>query len=319
MSIVEIAKRVGVSCATVSRALNNPEKVRPETLERIREACSAVDFRPRVIPNNLRVVCLALSSPRHVYLSDSIIIRTAVSLLGQRDCQTAMALLAELDALPDMFQRAFIGFFHEDDECVYPTVRRLAARAPFVAIGETTETLVPGVTHVGSAHAQGMGLAMSHFFERKHRRIGFVASARTGRGYVERFEAYRNLMEKEGQYDDALVFRNDGRFMMEGLRRICEAGATAVFVAESELTLQVLYFLEMLGKETPKDISIISIEGAGGPGFLYPPLTCIVQPLPKLAELAVNCLMEQMEGKPVVERRLVAPYTLAMRESVRTL
>ena len=320
MSIVEIAKRVGVSCATVSRALNNPEKVRPDTLARIREACSEADFRPRVVPNNIKVVCLALSSPRHIYLSDSIIIRSAVRLLGQQDCQTALSLLSELDTLPDMFQRAFIGFFHEDDEDVFPVVRRLAERAPFVAIGETTESLSPNVTRIGSDHAQGMGLAMNHFFERKHRRVGFVASGRTGRGYVERFEAYRQIMEREGEYDDALVFRNDGRFMMEGLRRICQAGATAMFIAESELTLPTLYFLEMLGKETPRDVSIIAIEGKGGPGFLYPPLTCVVQPLPQLAELAVTSVMDQMAGKPAPsKRRLVAPYDLAVRESVRTL
>lgn len=44
MSITKVAERVGVSTVTISRALNNPEKVKPETLARIRKACRELDF-----------------------------------------------------------------------------------------------------------------------------------------------------------------------------------------------------------------------------------------------------------------------------------
>jgi LacI family transcriptional regulator len=52
-SIDDVAQRAGVSTATVSRVLNNPEKVAPATAERVREAIEHLDYRPNQFASGL--------------------------------------------------------------------------------------------------------------------------------------------------------------------------------------------------------------------------------------------------------------------------
>src|SRR5689334_17260751 len=49
MSLVEVAKRAGVSIATVSRVLNNTPGVRPETIKHVQRALRAIDYDPAAI------------------------------------------------------------------------------------------------------------------------------------------------------------------------------------------------------------------------------------------------------------------------------
>src|SRR6266498_1925441 len=54
MSIKEVAKRAGLSMATVSRTINTPEKVHPETVERVRHAIERLGYRPYLTARALK-------------------------------------------------------------------------------------------------------------------------------------------------------------------------------------------------------------------------------------------------------------------------
>ena len=50
---VDVAKRAGVSTATVSYALNNPEKISPKTREKVMEAIKELDYRPDMVARSM--------------------------------------------------------------------------------------------------------------------------------------------------------------------------------------------------------------------------------------------------------------------------
>src|ERR1041385_240686 len=54
MSIKEVAKRAGVSIATVSRTINVPEKVHPRTVERVQRAIEKLGYRPNLTARALK-------------------------------------------------------------------------------------------------------------------------------------------------------------------------------------------------------------------------------------------------------------------------
>jgi len=320
MSISKIAKSLGISHVTVSRALNDPNKVNPQTLAKIRKACSEAGFTPRVIPNRLRTVSLIVPSGIDSLPSDSILISKIVSLLSGKDYHVVVSAVNDVEQLSTLFQKAFIAILREVRQDVLPVIRRYAARSPFVAINDMNEEVGPDALLIGSDHRQGIALALEHFFSRGHQRIGYVATSLKTRGYRERLQAYREIMKAKGVYDDGLVFVNNEQLLPEGLRRLCSEDVTGLLVTEAGLTPRVLYYLKLMGKEIPRDMSLISHELSGGYEFIYPPITSFVQPGERLAELAVETVLEKLQDRHrSIDHARYLPYELVMRESVRSI
>jgi len=315
----QIAKNAGVSCVTVSRALNTPEKVRPETLARIRSVCQQMNFSPRVIPNRIRTVCLIIPAPPHFYMGDNVMLSTIVSLLNEQRYHVVVSPLSEIERSPLIFQRAFIAILHQEDAASLTVARKFASKVPFVTIDDLTEELAPEAILVSSDHTQGGAMATRHFLERGHRKIAYVGSKVVSRGVRAHFDGYKEVMEQNDLFRQSLVFQNDDSLLLEGIQRLCAEGMTALFCPEPSWLPKVLFFLRLFNKDFPRDVSVIGQEYDGGPRFTYPPITCLVQPLKKVAELAVGKLVKRMEGQPVDQRKCCVPYELAERESVRDL
>ncbi len=321
MSITQVAQRVGVSHVTVSRALNDPEKVHPATLARIRQVCNELNFTPRVIPSRIKSVSLIVPPVSQIGPGDSILISRLVSRLSEQEFHVLVSSVAGIENLSFIFRKAFIALVHSLDDKALAIMRRYAAKSPFVAINDMNEEIGPNAILVGSNHRQGITMAMDHLIERGHRRIGFVAGSVRLRGERERLETYRQIMKAQGQGDEALIFANNETMLPEGLRRICDTKATALLVADASLTLKALYYLKLLGKEVPRDMSLVSHQVAGGFEFLYPPITTFVQPSDKLAEVAADLILQQTQKRkgPPAERKQYLQYDLVVRESVRSM
>ena len=320
MSIVEIAKETGVSCATISRVLNTPEKVSPETLARVRRACQKFNFTPRVIPNRIKTVFLAIPSPGYFLVDDNIMVANIISSLNKYHYNAIVSTLSEINNTPAIFQRAFIAIIHQGDIRSLDILRKWALKCPVVAIDGVNEGVPPETTLVRSDHRQGVSMAIEYLLKSGHQRIGYVGLDMDLLGCRERFLGYKTTMEQQGLYSERLVFLNNREVLLEGINRLGKEKISALFISESTLTLRVLYYLKLLGKDVPGDISVISSEFAGGTEFLYPPLTCIVQPLDILAELVVEKLMRRLQGEETKERReYYVPYAMVKRESVNII
>src|SRR5689334_11060098 len=97
MSIVKVARSAGVSHVTVSRALNDPDKVHPETLARIRQACTELNFTPRVIPSRLKAVSLIVPPVSQIVPGDSILISRLVSRLSDQGFHTLVTAVSGVE------------------------------------------------------------------------------------------------------------------------------------------------------------------------------------------------------------------------------
>ena len=94
---------------------------------------------------------------------------------------------------------------------------------------------------------------------------------------------------------------------------------TAVFVASDSMALEVLNVARELGREIPRDLSIVGFDD--NPSGLYGPvaLTTVRQPLIKMAEESVKELDILMSGKREKPNKVILPTELIIRESCRPL
>ena len=316
MSIKTIAEKVGVSYVTVSRALNHPDKVNLETRLKIQKVVKEMGFKPRVITNSLNTVNFLMPSPEHLHPLDGIVFsRIALDLAGK-----GFHTVVSPDGAgspQNLFHKAYVGILRDGDDRMASFVNEHSRSAPFVVINDFGGYIAPRVTLVGSDHGNGTTKAVEYLLKKGHTRIGYVGNNPNSRGHRERFEAYKTLMGESGLLDEDLVFFNDGGLLLEGLKRLCSRKVTALFIAEEELTLRAIYYLELIGRKVPDDISLVAKECDGGMEFLYPPLTCVVQPLRALCDTAVGLVVRLVEGgKTVVPRKSYVPYGFIERESV---
>ena len=318
MSMQKIAKRTGVSSATISRAFSQPEKLRPETLERIRKLCDELNYRPRVIPNNLSTVTVIVPDDGLVELADGIILSNLVSELNRHNMPTIVATMQSLKSRPTIFQKAFIAILRNIGDEDAQLLRQYADVGPFITIHDTHGDIGPNAVRLSSDHRGAILNALAHLEERGHERIAYICRRIEAKGYVQRLETYQERMTDRELFDPALLYRNDEQYLFDGLRRVCDAKPTAMIVGDTLLTQRVLHYLKILGKVVPDDISMMSMEYAGGIPHLFPPITGIVQPLEGLGRTAGRLMIQTLRqsDEPIspVQR---LPYQLVDRESVR--
>ncbi|MCC6581040.1 MAG: LacI family DNA-binding transcriptional regulator [Phycisphaeraceae bacterium] len=320
MSMQEIARRTGVSYATISRAFNQPEKVRPRTLLRIRELCDELNYRPRVIPNNLSTVSVIVPDHDHVAPIDGILLSYVVTELSRHGMPTVVATMQSLKSHPNVFQKAFIGILHEIDDEDMKLLRHYSKIGPFIAINDMADNIGPHATRIGSDHPDAVNQAMDRLIAAGHRRIAFVLRRLPVKGCNDRLDAYRKRMNALGGFDESLVFFNEEQYLFEGLRRIRDARPTAMLVGEAHLTLKVLHYGKLMDLHVPDNLSMITFEHAGGTQHLFPPITSVVQPIDDLGHAAARLILDHLahpEQRKIKSQYL--PYRLIDRESVRPL
>jgi DNA-binding LacI/PurR family transcriptional regulator len=90
---------------------------------------------------------------------------------------------------------------------------------------------------------------------------------------------------------------------------------SAVFASTDELAIGALRALHDEGLRVPQDISVLGFDDIDLSSYVCPRLTTISQPLRDLGEQATRLLHRLISGKSNVERQIILPHRLLIRES----
>ncbi len=316
MSINEIAKLAGVSYVTVSRALNHPDKVNAETRAKIQRIFAELNFKPRVIPNSLNTINLLVPSLEFTKTQDSIVLSTITSAIAARGFHTVISPV-NVNPVHNLFHKAYISILHNGDIKALDFIKSNCSQNPLVIINDLAEDVASPAVLIGSDHRHGVKTAIDYLKSKGHSRIGYIGRSLTTRGFKDKYDSYEKIMKSTNIFDEDFVFLNSEKMLFEGIKRLCMKKITALFIAETELTLRSLYYLNLLGKKIPEDISVVATEFEGSTALLYPPITSVVQPLTKLSKTAVETIFKLMDKKEAIPDHMIyIPYSFIERESV---
>lgn len=330
-SIVEVAKRAGVSIATVSNVIRGTRRVSPGLQERVQLAIRDLDYYPNELARSLKVrqtrmLVMVLPDITNPFFPE--IIR------GAEDCA---------------FQRGYFLMTANTDEQIgrerrivaalrsYRVDGILLASAPGKDTSHIQSTIRAGISVVCLDRAvsgidtdavlldnvRGGQECVRHLIQVGHRKIAIITGPlklQTGR---ERLRGYEDaLREADIKVDPDLIFEGDFReesgyrLSKELLRR--RRKPSAIFVSNGVMTLGVLKTLEETGVACPDDIALATFDDLTLDHSFHPHLTAVVQPSYEIGARAATILMDRIEGKlspePLVVR--IVP-TLVVRESTR--
>ena len=322
-TIQDVADQAGVSIATVSRVLNDRADVSVETRERVREVARSVGYTADPAARGLVTQRTQLVA---VVVGDNAGHRD-LSLLFFGKVMAAVSrrlAVAGYDSL--LVQPADLGKQHRFDAAILIGVD---ANDPLVTDLWTRSVAHVGVdvhvggrrsAFVGSDHAAGMRLALSHLHELGHKRVAHVAGARNTVAGADRIRAFENEtsrlgLEQRGDYLREADFSSAGGYREAAALLALDERPTAIVAASDLMALAALQAIRDAGLEPGRDVAVVGFDDIEAAELAHPPLTTIRQDREKLDTLAAERATELIEHGDLRPPDTILPVKLVVRGS----
>src|SRR6476620_10925960 len=325
-NIYEVAKRAGVSTATVSRVLSRPQVVSPETRRRVLHAVKTMAYAPNSAAKNLRTLRttkLLVTVPDISNPFFSLILQ-GIEDAAQRAGYSVLVGDTQHDRLREeryslMLKRKeadgliFLG--HRLPKQGAELVRAMAPRcAPVVNGCEFNPRLgIPGV-HIDNAKAASE--AMDHLYRLGHRRIGVVTGPLVSPLSRDRLKGASARAQTARAERDFVVVTGD--FSIEsgahGAERLLgrREPPTAIFCFNDEMAMGALETAKRHGLRVPLDLSLIGFDDIRFARCIDPPLTTVAQPMRAIGEGTVQLLLAILNSDAKAPESVTLPHTLTI-------
>ncbi|ACE84104.1 LacI family DNA-binding transcriptional regulator [Cellvibrio japonicus] len=323
-NIRDVARLAGVSVATVSRALSNPEKVSPESLEKVHTAIAEVGYRPNMLARNFRsarayaVVVLVPDIANPFY---SLFIRA----LEDRAHQKGYAVLLgdtrgtperELEYIRRVETRLADGIVQLRPSSE-KSQNNIPPDVPCVNACGCEYTTGPAIRIDNRAAARSM---VEYLISLGHRRIGVISGLKDNPHAIDRLEGYKEALASAGiAFEKDLIAEGDFT-MWSGLNaafQFCNMKnrPTAIFSMNDEMAIGAMQTLKNQGIRIPEDMSVTGFDDIAYAKYSDPSLTTISQPAEEMGKMAMDMLLKVIEGEPLSQRECVLPTEFIIRKS----
>ncbi|CAB3684436.1 HTH-type transcriptional regulator GntR [Achromobacter pestifer] len=327
VTMQDVARRVGVSAITVSRALRTPDKVAEALRLRIARVCQELGY----VPNHAASALASARSQTIVALipslSNVVFVDIITGIKDVLDRQGYHMLIGVTGYSPDEEEALLRKYLqHSPDGLIltgidhHPGVWDLL-RAQQIPTVHTIETLPGGDDmSVGFSQFDSGYAAGNHLVEQGRRRIGIVGAQLDPRS-LRRCEGARQALRDAGCYDPALEIMTPekssislGASLLEDLRTR-HPDCDAVFFCNDDLAQGAVFQCGRLGVRVPEQMAIIGFHDLAGTAWTTPPLSTIATPRYEIGATAATLLMRHLAGDMVAERHVDLGFTLVRRET----
>lgn len=329
IKLVDVARHAGVSPATVSRAIAQPDLVNPDTLARVRASAAKLGY----VPDG---AARALASGRSMTIGaviptlDSAIFACALQMMQTTLSSQGYQLLvashdysaaAETEAVRTLLIRGVDGIMLVGAERPPATWDLLDHASAAVVL---TWCGGPRFSTISVDNARAGRLAVQHLIALGHRRIGVVLGALHFNDRQQaRLAGIRAAIEEAGlALPDWCI--SEQPLSLAGGRTGCaqmlalDEPPTAIIGGIDLLAIGCIEEAHARGLAVPKDLSIVGIDNLEMSAHLFPALTTVHLPVGRIGELAAESLLAQLRDDRV-RTRLDLPVELVVRRSTARL
>lgn len=330
-TIYDVSKLAGVSLATVSRVINDIDKVTAKTRLKVEAAMEELGFRPNSIAqslassrsNSVGVLVPELHGPffgnmlssielelrkqgKHVIItaghSDAERERDAIEFLASRKCDALIVFVFAISNERIMLLRE--------------------SSVPVVVIGR----LIPGMEEdcVSLDNETGGYIAAKSLIESGHRQLACITGPLWKSDGQERFAGYERALAECGlAFDQRLVVEGDyeessGRNGMEQLLQQ-EIPFTGLVCANDEMAAGAIAVARKHGLTIPDDLSIVGFDNVFFTRYMHPQLSTVDYPIDKMGQMAARCVLRDVYGNSDLDIQCRFEPKLVRRDSIMEL
>ncbi len=303
-TIYDVARRAGVSTATVSAVLNRTSYVSPELTKRVREAAKELDYRINFLARSLQIgrthsigmLIPLFGTPDPFYaqvvqgVEDVLRKKGYVLILGQtyNDPEQESRYISTFRS---RYVDGMLLFQAPGDD---PELRKFLGDKPVVFVGRKPEDIQADV--IVTDIYKGTRMAVEHLIGKGHKRIGLITVAGSRSVRLERQEGWRSALKAhglpadEGYCRDAELTSDSGRRATEALLSL-EPRPTAIFADNLLITVGVLKALQT---SPGVEVEVMSSDDAEWLDVFHLPVSTIVQPGYELGVQAAELLLKRI-------------------------
>lgn len=323
-TIYEIAKRLNISPATVSRALTGHGYVRKELRDEIMRVAEELDYQPNSLARSLitrqtHTIGLVLPDITNPFFPG---VARGVEDVAHRHgynvilCNSDGNARKEAAYLKVLRSKQVDGIVFTTSQVGTSHIRQLlAARIPVVLADRRMNI---EADYVVVDNIEGSYQATQHLVHLGHSEIGFITGPRGVTTGIERIEGYKRALQENGiEIRSELIVegdyrQNSGYRLAEKLMRRHKP-PTAIFACNDLMAIGVLEWLEQRGMRVPEDVAVVGYDGTLLSAIVH--LTTVAQPMYELGALACEFLIARIQEKDRPLQQAVLRPQLIVRDS----
>lgn len=328
MTIKDIAKLSGTSIATVSRVINNDSRVGKDLKQRVLAVIKATNYIPNTMGRNLRksksemilVMLPTLSNPFYSKILKGIEERASELGYGVFLTVTHLQWKIEKKYLEMVKTKQVDGVISLFTKLSIDEIDELASKYPFVQCCEYTEGAK--LPYVMIDNQKAAYAAVNYFISHGHKKIGMISGSFYENSEKSRENGYKTALLDAGlPFDENYIIKSN--YKPENGMEICKKllnypqPPTAILTVSDSLAIGAIKYLKTANINVGGNIEIIGFDNASITKVYDPSISSVSQPRYALGKVSVDLLVEKINDLSVVNKGVILPYELILRESTR--
>lgn len=324
-NIQEVARKAGVSVATVSRVLNNSVTVTPSTRLKVEAAIRELNYEPSMLGRNLRnsesrlllVLLPGISNPFYTEIINGIQNTALTNKYNILLCETNSNPVRENIYFNMVKNKLADGIISMDPTVNMKKLVELSENHSIILCSEYDEG--DRIPYVSIDNELAAYHAVKHLIRLGNKSIALINSdekylyaRQRRRGYERALKEFNLPVNKEYIYNTEQLDFQDGVQAMRMLLRL-EERPTAVFAVSDTLAIGALKEINTNGLRVPEDIAVVGFDNISFSNMTNPTLTTVSQPMYKMGCTAAKMLIDNIQGNKV--ESILLDHELIIRES----
>ncbi|MEI8350421.1 MAG: LacI family DNA-binding transcriptional regulator [Candidatus Omnitrophota bacterium] len=323
VTIKEVAKKAGVSIATVSRFLNNPTSLKGENRRKVEAVVKELAYQPsiyarRLAGGKLNTFGLVIPGYEGIFYSYYALetIRAVAAALDKKGIDLHLHIFWNKDTFRTSLVDGVI--FADVIENDGQLKRLVKEKIPLVVINKKVED--SEVSYVAIDNFKGAYDATEFLIHHGHRLIAHLAGDTRVQCAHQRLEGYKAALEKNKIKPREEYIKNTNFSSKEAREKLEELFSskeppTAIFCCSDDVASEVLVYSEEKKIRIPKDLSVVGFDDNSHLLYGNLMLTTVRQPISTMVSTAVDILKEIVEKK-ATPRKVVLEPELIVRDTV---
>jgi LacI family repressor for deo operon, udp, cdd, tsx, nupC, and nupG len=328
ITIRDVAAKAGVSHQTVSRVINNSDRVQEKTREKVEAAIEELGYQPNAIARYMakgRTKTLACFSPNLTDYTYARIIEGAEFEARQAGYFLMTASAPNTETFSTLVEQLVASRRTEGLLMINPYVddryNQLPQDSPVVYVGaQSSKSMIDAMDSVYLDDEEAGRLATQHLVGLGHKDIALITGPMVEDCSIDRLAGYEAVLHDAGiDFCPALVREGDWSASTgyDAVKALFESDVSfsAIFAQNDRMAVGAIKALREAGRRIPEDVSIVGFDDMPLASYYDTPLTTIRQDTFRMGREAAKLLIRAIETPEKQRRHLSMPVELVLRKS----
>ncbi|ABR73735.1 LacI family transcriptional regulator [Actinobacillus succinogenes] len=326
MSIQDLARRAGVSVATVSRVLNNQPSVKPQNKEKVLAAIKELNYQPNLLARQLRtaktgMLLVMVSNIANPFCAAVVKgIEKTAEKNGYRIllCNTESDLARSRSCLTLLSGKMVDGVITMDALSELPELQNIIGAFPWVQCAEYDP--LSTVSSVSIDDVAASEYVVDQLVKSGKKRIALINHDLAYQYAQHRESGYLNRLKFHGLDYSRISYAENLDYMAGKLATFSLLKSAvkpdAIFAISDVLAAGAIQALTESGLSIPQDVAVVGFDGVDISQITVPALTTVQQPSEQIGMKAVSLLLEQIHSDVLAKTvHHLLPWKFVRRQS----